>query len=825
MQMSEIEKSTYTVPVMIDRTEYTSKPEGSRVGKIKNAMEKNGVVYMTMRDVFSALISGQSITPARLDGGMKSESWREQSLFMVDFDSGVSLASTRERYEDAGLYPAFSYHSFSSSSDCEKFRLAFVTEDLVRNASVRDKIIAILIGLSNGAADAKCTDRARYFNGTNKKGEYYGDTVDVLDVISLWDESYSAFLPSTFLGKNTGKRRRGSGRDYEIAVRSNVVPFAAGYWRVNAKYNLSMLNKFFALRRWVEKDHRERFVFVYYNVAKLVYGGEKALALVGEKVAQMEQPLSKREIYWAVTHTESHEETRMPDLHGDGTFLFHRTTIASPEWLDMTDEEAASCGIFDTAQKNARANKNRPIKQERNELVTSLFSAGKTPKEIKSAVDEKYGSLTLSLRSVQRLCAGGDKIPQTILKNPSQPLQPSQQPVNGRIVPMLSHGQRLALNAITNGTRNILLSGIAGAGKSYVLQQAIEQLKVSGHAVAVCAATGMAASHLPGATTFHRLFHMDGDGYIYKEGNAMAELSDYGVVFVDEASMLKAGHLESAIDLLREIRKRYHKAPRLVLCFDIMQLPPVDGGYFFEARSFYSLNFEIHYLTENMRQTENIGFTKALNFLRVGENVASCCRYLNAMCSHVEDQDAVYLYARRWRADAKNREILRRLPGEEINLGNIVAKVGCEVLITENSRHDNVHQYYNGQRGVLEQVQQNRVGVRTRDGLVWLYKKFLWDSSGHPVVDSDGQHIQGYPLSLAYAVTIHKSQGMTLDSANITPDCFAAGQLYVALSRVRSIDGIHLLKPLKEGDCKVSESALTFDAWMRAESRRAGVAV
>jgi len=122
---------------------------------------------------------------------------------------------------------------------------------------------------------------------------------------------------------------------------------------------------------------------------------------------------------------------------------------------------------------------------------------------------------------------------------------------------------------------------------------------------------------------------------------------------------------------------------------------------------------------------------------------------------------------------------------------------------------------------VLEQVQQKRVGVRTRNGkLVWLYKKFLWDSNGHPVVDNDGQHLEGYSLSLAYAVTIHKSQGMTLDSANIDPECFADGQLYVALSRVRSIDGVHLLRNLREQDCKVSESALAFDCWMRAESRR-----
>lgn len=838
MQMSEIEKNTYTVPVMIDRTAYTFKPEGSLVGRIKASMVKNGVVYMTMVEVFNALTSGQSIIPARLEGGMKSESWMEQSLFMVDFDGGVSLAEARERYEDAGLYPAFAYYTFSCSEACEKFRLAFVMDDAVRNGNARDKIMAVLIGLSGGA-DAKCIDRARYFNGGNQGGEYYGNAIEVSDVLSMWDDSYIMLLPS---GEKATKKksdmvkngRKPSGRSYEVEVGGNIIPFSTWYWRINAKHNLAMLNRFFGLRRWVEGDHRERFAFVYYNQVKLVYGAEEALALVEEKVAQMEQPLNQRELYWAINHIEIHEETNMPELHGDGVFLFRRETIAGEDWLDMTKEEEESCRIYRTRDKNARADRNRAVKRERNELVASLFEAGKTPKEIKKVLDKQYGELPLSIRSIQRLCAkrgdGCDKIPLTINNNTLSPPQPQASKADGnggcKIVPILTlnPAQERLLDAILNGNRNILLSGVAGSGKSYILMKAIEQLEASGKSVAVCAATGMAASHFTYATTFHHLFHMDPDGLIYKEKDAMAELAGYDVVFVDEASMLKASHMDKSISLIMETRERYHKAPRLVLCFDILQLPPVDGGYFFEAKTFYSLNFETHYLTENMRQTENVGFTRALNYIRVGENVASCCRYLNAMCSHVEDQDAVYLYAKKWKADAKNREILCRLPGNEIDLGNIVAKVGCEVLITENSRHDNVNQYYNGQRGVLEQVQKNRVCIRTRDGeLVWLHKKFLLDSNGHPVVDNDGQPLRGYPLSPAYAVTIHKAQGMTLDKANIDPDCFADGQLYVALSRVRSLDGVHLLKNLREQDCKVSESALAFDSWMRADSRRTAV--
>lgn len=839
MEMSESEKR---IPVMIDRTKYNFKhvnytdesgKKHNLIGRIKYSMIKNSVTYMTAREIYAALTDGMSIAPARLDGGMRAENWREQALFMVDFDGGVSLEEARKRYEEAGIFPAFAYRSFSHSYSCEKFRLAFILNEVVKNGSVRDKIMATLIGLSGGA-DAKCTDRARYFNGTNKGGEFYGDTVEVSDVLALWDDDYTALLPSSKSSEKASKksvkptkvkRDKKPKRSYEVEVSNNIIPFSTGLWRINAKHNLAMLDRFFEIRNWVEGDHRERFIFIYYNLSKLLYGAEEAFRLVEEKAARMEEPLDQREIYWAIKHTEEHVETNMPELHGDGVFLFNRETIAGDKWLDMTDDECEGCGIFKTREKNERADRNRSAKKERDELVSSLFEAGRTPREIKKVLDAECGENTLSMRSIQRMrhrgCAGeSDKIPPTkiyfyINKNSYPPKATGE---------ALSPSQERFLDSLLNGRRNLLLTGEAGSGKSYVLRQAIDRLKAAGKAVAVSAATGMAAAAFDNTSTFHRLFQMDADGYVYREHEAMDELAGYDVLIVDEASMIKAAHMESAICLFREIKKRYHKAPRLVLSFDLMQLPPVNGGYFFEADNFGSLNFECHYLAENFRQDGDTPFTRALNFLRTGQNIGGCCQWLNAMCSHIEDAGAVYLYARKRKAEAKNAEVLRRLPGKEIDLGNIRVKVGCEVIITENARYNSKQAYYNGQRGVLEQVQAHRVGVRTRDGqLTWLYKKYLLDGKGHPVLGSDGQPMRGYPLTLAYAITIHKAQGMTLDKANIDPDCFADGQLYVALSRVKNRGGVHLLGNLRERDCKVSGRALAFDAWLREESSRTAV--
>ena len=81
-----------------------------------------------------------------------------------------------------------------------------------------------------------------------------------------------------------------------------------------------------------------------------------------------------------------------------------------------------------------------------------------------------------------------------------------------------------------------------------------------------------------------------------------------------------------------------------------------------------------------------------------------------------------------------------------------------------------------------------------------------------------GQWVQGFPIDLGYAITTHKSQGMTLEGANINPCSFAEGQLYVALSRVKSASGVHLMKPIKPEYIMVNGDALAFDEIMRLES-------
>lgn len=249
-----------------------------------------------------------------------------------------------------------------------------------------------------------------------------------------------------------------------------------------------------------------------------------------------------------------------------------------------------------------------------------------------------------------------------------------------------------------------------------------------------------------------------------------------------------------------------------------MQLPPVckdhegrkvSPRYFFESNLWKNGNFTTHHFVQNHRQGNGV-FFHALNKLRVATTTKqknAVSSVLNHICNASEDKDAIYLVPRISDARTINMEHLDALDGEVRNLTvvdgecthELFLKVGAKVIFTRNRYELG---YYNGLTGVVEAISDGGqiVKVRTSDGKC---------VKAHRGMD-------GYDLALAYAITIHKSQGMTLEKANITPSCFAEGQLYTALSRVRSASGVCLLAPIRPEYIKVNENALSFDTAMRS---------
>ena len=793
------------VPAMFDFVAYNEKPSNNEVGRIKNRMQIQGVKDYTLEELYNKCIAGYSFTPGVLLGGLKKSNWKYQQIFAIDVDGGMGIEESLAIYREAGIEPFAIYYSYSYTEEHPKFRVLFCMDECIDNLEVRDKVLETLAGLL-GCADRKCYDAARYFNGTNKGGQFFGEIViKKEDVLSHWKEEYSS-LKSTHTSVCAGRGRKKSDRDYTPCVEGKIVPFVPATYRLNAKADVNALKKMFETRRWKEGDHRERFVFVLYNVAKIAYGSIEALELVQEMNERMEEPLCERELYWAIMHTENQLETT--EIHGDGIYIFKRETIAGEDWLDMTDEEICQSGFLATKMKNDRAEKNRPIKEARKNDIASLFKEGVPVKEIKAIVDAKYGKEvgTISTRRIYKIC---ELFPQTIYNNifsnsPSDDVTTQEESMQTNDEPTLNAEQQLALGDALRGNNLVISGNGGGVGKSLLIRKITEALEKRGKTVAVTAATALAAESINGET-LHRAMKMYFDENSIVTSNMLYNAKQYDTIIIDEASMVGARTFEFFCKIREEVRRRYNKYIQVVLVCDVLQLPPVNDRYFFQTESFENLQCKLHYLSKNYRQNGDATYLGLINKVRVEEDRTYVACELNRVCSHLEDARYAYLTPHRSEAFLMNQRHLSNIDGELIDLGNVSVKIGAKVIVTENNARAG---YYNGMQGIVESVEKNVVTiVTTRGRRVKLHKKTIHINESDTVL--------GYPLDLGYAITIHKSQGMTLEGANINPKCFDCGQLYVALSRVRSASGVHLLSPIRPEYIKANEEALAFDNAMR----------
>ena len=794
------------VPAMFDFVAYNEKPSNNEVGRIKNRIQMQGVKDYTLEELYNKCIAGYSFIPGVLLGGLKKSNWKYQQVFAIDVDDGMGVEEALAIYKEVGLEPFAIYKSYSHTEEHQKFRVLFCMDECIDDLEVRDKVLETLAGLL-GCADKKCLDAAHYFNGTSKGGAFFREIViKKEDVLSHWKEEYSDLLSSKKTRKGSGRGRKKSDRDYTPYVDGKIVPFVPATYRLNAKADVNALKKMFETRRWKEGDHRERFVFVLYNVAKIAYGAKEALEMVQEMNDKMAEPLSERELYWAIEHTECH--TEMTDIHGNSIYIFKRETVAKEEWLDLTEDEIAQSGFLATSLKNKKANENRPYKNARKDDIISLRKEGVPIKEIKAIVDAKYGKEvgTISTRRIYKIC---ELFPQTIYNNifsnsPIDDVTTQEEPMQTNDEPTLNEKQQLALGDALRGNNLVISGNGGGVGKSLLIRKITEALEKRGKTVAVTAATALAAENINGET-LHRAMKMYFDEDSIVTSNMIYNAKQYDTIIIDEASMVGARTFEFFCRIREEVRRRYNKYIQVVLVCDVLQLPPVNDRYFFQTESFENLHCNFHYLTENYRQNGDATYLGLINKVRVEEDTTYTTCELNRVCSHTEDARYAYLTPRKSEAFLMNQRHLSNLDGELIDLGNVSVKIGAKVIVTENNSRAG---YYNGMQGIVESVEKNVVTiVTTRGRRVKLHKKTIHINESDTVL--------GYPLDLGYAITIHKSQGMTLEGANINPKCFDCGQLYVALSRMRSASGVHLLSPIRPEYIKVNEEALAFDSAMR----------
>ena len=372
---------------------------------------------------------------------------------------------------------------------------------------------------------------------------------------------------------------------------------------------------------------------------------------------------------------------------------------------------------------------------------------------------------------------------------------------------------------------NVFLTGAPGAGKTYVLNQFVGRAMRAGKRVAVTASTGIAASHL-GGTTIHSwsglgILDQLTDEDLKRLGGSERLIKRYNatdVLVIDEVSMLHGRRLDMIDQAARLLRGS--DAPfgglQVILVGDLFQLPPVNRGgaavdFVYSSAAWQALDLRVCYLTEQHRQQGGDSLLAFLEAMRRGELSDDHAAAVKERLHQVPDEAMVVtrLYSHNIDVDTINQRHLDALPGEshtferhtkggkakleQLTKGLLAPEVlelkrGAEVMFVANNFADG---FVNGSRGqVIDFTDQGEPIVRLVNGREVTVEPHSWS------LNEDGKiraEISQLPLRLAWAITIHKSQGMSLDAAEIDLSrAFTPGMGYVALSRVRGLAGLYL---------------------------------
>lgn len=422
--------------------------------------------------------------------------------------------------------------------------------------------------------------------------------------------------------------------------------------------------------------------------------------------------------------------------------------------------------------------------------------------------------------------------------------------------------QREALDILKLG-HNVYLTGAAGSGKTYLLNQYIAYLRENKIPVGITASTGIAATHM-GGTTIHSWVGMGISDEmtekeifdLFKRHYLRSRFVKTKVLIIDEISMLHAKRLDLVDAICRAFKKNSlpFGGMQVVMCGDFFQLPPVvkkvaptpvipsevglwpepgeakkrlsrdtstdkriqdDSGLDFVTESdvWNSMQLRVCYLDEQHRQDDR-AFLRVLNDIRNNEVNEMTFEYLS---ERLDKETEGYvrptrLFTHNADVDAINAKHLAELPGEEHeymmnwqgSMGlvetlrksclapeKLVLKKGAHVMFVKNNYDEG---YVNGTLGEVINFDENGLPlVRTFDGSEISAGRASWE-----VKEEDSEQVKAaisqLPLRLAWAITVHKSQGMSLDAAEVDLSrSFLPGMGYVALSRVRSLAGLKLM--------------------------------
>ncbi len=412
-----------------------------------------------------------------------------------------------------------------------------------------------------------------------------------------------------------------------------------------------------------------------------------------------------------------------------------------------------------------------------------------------------------------------------------------------------------ALHLINEGSKHVFITGKAGTGKSTLLEYF---RRTSTKQVVVLAPTGVAAVNIRGQT-IHSFFGFKPNITVESARRSAAKLAkrkssaiykEVEIIIIDEISMVRADLLDCIDQFLRIVRKEKLAAfggVKMVFIGDLYQLPPVvtkaekeifsghfESPYFFSSIIFPQLNIETVELEKIYRQNDET-FIRILNAIRNNTATDEDIAYLNRRHEpEFDPQDDFFIYLTTINAKAHevNQMKLAELhehahtfegttEGEfESNVLPtglaLKLKKGAQVMLLNN---DKFGRWTNGTIGKVVDISDDAISVQLPDGSVEDVGRFTWelfnytfDGEKHSIgTEVVGQFTQ-FPLKLAWAITIHKSQGKTFDRMilDLSHGTFATGQAYVALSRCRTLEGIVLLHEFHKRNVMVDQRIVKF---------------
>lgn len=427
----------------------------------------------------------------------------------------------------------------------------------------------------------------------------------------------------------------------------------------------------------------------------------------------------------------------------------------------------------------------------------------------------------------------------------------------------LTSDQEKALKAL-NSNSNIFFTGDAGTGKTFTLNEFIKQQYAKRKNIMLTASTGIAALNI-GGVTCHKALKIPIPAY----GNDVSKASINALIGVDtllieEISMLRNDVFDYICRVIKRVNKLYKQHTRLIVTGDFYQLPPVVSktehsklktfgydlsGYCFTTKAWEDMKFKTVILHQSVRQSDE-DFVENLNLLKNGET--KCIGYFNQFANRSDTPSAsetVHLCPTNAKAAVICREELDKLPGQFMAYTakysdtfpkdapveeNLLLKVGCKVMFVINDTdYDETCEepaYVNGTIGEVVKLYPEAVDVKTNSGKVIRIGMNTWHTCKYTIKQGvlnkeETGYFSQIPLKVAYAITIHKSQGKTFENAVIDPVSFANGQLYVAISRIKSPEGIYLtsdvLPEYVRADSKVKKFYSDFSyAVSEAQTRK-----